>query len=133
MELGLLWVDNYIEVPIHPFPQLILPSLSFFLFHLSVVLALVSLQYKIKMSKEHSQAESGSNSSNKDMVIETIEEIGYGPKETKTLLRKMDKALLPFLALLYLLSFLDRSNIGNAKLAGLEKSLGMEGYDYSVS
>jgi hypothetical protein len=53
---------------------------------------------------------------------------------TKRLLRKMDIKLLPFLALLYLLSFLDRTNIGNAKLAGLEESLGMTGkWDYNVS
>jgi hypothetical protein len=31
-------------------------------------------------------------------------------------LRKMDIRLIPMLALLYLLSFLDRSNIGNAKV-----------------
>ncbi len=30
------------------------------------------------------------------------------------------------------LSFLDRSNIGNARLAGLEKDLKMKGLDYNV-
>ena len=54
-------------------------------------------------------------------------------QSTKRLLRKCDKALLPFLALLYLLSFLDRANIGNARLAGLEEDLGMSGLDYNVS
>jgi hypothetical protein len=44
--------------------------------------------------------ESGSNSSR---------EIGFDAKQTKALVRKLDWALLPFLALLYLLSFLDRS------------------------
>jgi hypothetical protein len=51
---------------------------------------------------------------------------------TKRLLRKLDWTLLPFLALLYLLSFLDRANIGNARLAGLEADLGMQGLDYNV-
>ena len=37
------------------------------------------------------------------------QEIGWDEKSTKKLVRKMDWALLPFLALLYLLSFLDRS------------------------
>ena len=32
----------------------------------------------------------------------------------------------------YRLSFLDRTNIGNARLAGLEKDLGMKGLDYNV-
>lgn len=54
---------------------------------------------------------------------------------TKRLIRKIDWTLIPFLALLYLLSFLDRTNIGNARLAGLEKSLGMnpQGLDYNVA
>lgn len=60
-------------------------------------------------------------------------DVGFSQPETGRLLRKLDRTLLPFLSLLYLLSFLDRANIGNAKLAGLEKSLGMTGYDYSVS
>ncbi|OBT72679.1 hypothetical protein VF21_08564 [Pseudogymnoascus sp. 05NY08] len=37
----------------------------------------------------------------------------------KAILRKLDYKLLPPLTLLYLLSFLDRSNVGNAKLEGL--------------
>lgn len=74
----------------------------------------------------------------------TEKEIAFGTNEdgtarfdatqTKALLRKCDKVLLPFLALLYLLSFLDRTNIGNAKLAGLEEDLNMTGkWDYNVS
>lgn len=62
-----------------------------------------------------------------------VEESTFTPAETKRLLRKVDWALLPFLSFLYLLSFLDRANIGNAKLAGLEADLGMKGkYDYNV-
>lgn len=49
----------------------------------------------------------------------------YDAKQTKSLLRKLDRHLIPFLSLLYLLSFLDRTNIGNAKLFGLEASLGL--------
>ncbi|KAI1349470.1 major facilitator superfamily domain-containing protein [Xylaria sp. FL0043] len=37
----------------------------------------------------------------------------------KSLLRKIDAHLLPAVGLLYLLSFLDRSNVGNAKIEGL--------------
>ncbi|KAF2098646.1 major facilitator superfamily transporter, partial [Rhizodiscina lignyota] len=55
----------------------------------------------------------------------------FDEKATARLLRKIDWTLIPFLSLLYLLSFLDRSNIGNARLAGLEKSLGMTGLDYN--
>lgn len=52
---------------------------------------------------------------------------------TRKLIRKLDWAIVPLIALLYLLSFLDRSNIGNARLAGLEIDLGMGGIDYNVS
>ena len=63
-----------------------------------------------------------------------IEDAGFSIENTKKLLRKMDLHLLPFLALLYLLSFLDRTNIGNAKLAHLETDLNMTGkWDYNVS
>lgn len=51
-------------------------------------------------NKEVDMVESGSSSS---------QEVGYTEKQTKALIRKMDWRLLPFLALLYLLSFLDRS------------------------
>lgn len=37
------------------------------------------------------------------------------------------------LAILYLLSFMDRGNIGNARLAGLEEDLNMTGNDYAVA
>lgn len=47
------------------------------------------------------------------------------------LLRKMDVRLIPVLALLYLMSFLDRGNIGNARLAGLETDLGLVGNQYA--
>ncbi|CAG8949085.1 hypothetical protein HYFRA_00002214 [Hymenoscyphus fraxineus] len=49
----------------------------------------------------------------------------FDEARTKTLIRKLDWHIVPFLALLYLLSFLDRTNIGNAKLFNLQKDLGM--------
>ncbi|KAL4802528.1 major facilitator superfamily domain-containing protein [Aspergillus unguis] len=58
---------------------------------------------------------------------------GFDPAATKRLIRKIDIVLIPWLALLYLLSFLDRTNIGNARLAGLEDDLGMSGIDYNVA
>jgi MFS family permease len=68
-------------------------------------------------------------------VDQEASSVGFSREATKKLLRKADLALLPFLALLYLLSFLDRTNIGNAKLARLEDDLGMnkKGYDYSIA
>ncbi|KAI9894510.1 MAG: hypothetical protein M1814_001864 [Vezdaea aestivalis] len=48
----------------------------------------------------------------------------------KALLRKLDITLLPALTLLYLLSFLDRSNVANARLEGLVTDLHITGNQY---
>jgi hypothetical protein len=52
---------------------------------------------------------------------------------TKRLLRKVDLRLLPFLALMYLLNFLDRSNLAQARLGTLEKDLDMKGSDFNIA
>jgi len=57
----------------------------------------------------------------------------FDAEATGKILRKMDWHLVPFLSFLYLLSFLDRTNIGNAKLANLEEDLGMSGLDYNIA
>ncbi|KAJ5572416.1 hypothetical protein N7450_009400 [Penicillium hetheringtonii] len=54
-------------------------------------------------------------------------------KMTRSLLRKVDLHLLPFLILMYLLNFLDRNNLSQARLGSLEKDLGMEGTDYNLA
>jgi len=48
------------------------------------------------------------------------------------ILRKLDVHLLPFVSLLYLLSFLDRANIGNAKVAGMAKDADLTGFHYNT-
>ncbi|KAL9588404.1 MAG: hypothetical protein Q9203_002789 [Teloschistes exilis] len=51
----------------------------------------------------------------------------------KRVLRKCDLHVLPILYTLYMLSYLDRINIGNARIEGLEKDLGMSGNDYNIA
>ncbi|EON63154.1 hypothetical protein W97_02381 [Coniosporium apollinis CBS 100218] len=72
---------------------------------------------------------------NIDMLesLSDSDSLGFDEKATKRLVRKIDWVLLPFLALLFLLSFLDRTNIGNARLAGIEKDLGIKGLDYKIA
>ncbi|KAI9166550.1 putative transporter -like protein [Paramyrothecium foliicola] len=48
----------------------------------------------------------------------------------KALLRKIDWQLLPAVGILYLLSFLDRSNVGNARIEGLIDDVHMTGNQY---
>lgn len=45
---------------------------------------------------------------------------------------KIDLYIVPTVSLLYLFCFIDRANIGNAKLAGFEKDLGLKNYDYNA-
>ncbi|KAF3003568.1 hypothetical protein E8E13_006393 [Curvularia kusanoi] len=47
----------------------------------------------------------------------------YTPDEDKKVLKKLDRRLVGFMALLYCLSFLDRTNIGNARIAGMQRDL----------
>ncbi|KIY70557.1 MFS general substrate transporter [Cylindrobasidium torrendii FP15055 ss-10] len=52
--------------------------------------------------------------------------------DEKKLLRKLDLYLIPWLSLLYLLSFLDRTSVGNAKLYHLEEDLGLSDDQYLI-
>lgn len=54
-------------------------------------------------------------------------------KMDKQLLRKIDIRLLPVLILLYLLNFLDRSNLSQARQGSLEEDLGMKGTDFNLA
>ncbi|KEF51416.1 uncharacterized protein A1O9_12565 [Exophiala aquamarina CBS 119918] len=49
----------------------------------------------------------------------------------RKLLWKLDFKLIPWLTLLYLISFLDRTNIGNAKIDGLQEDLHMTSNQYN--
>jgi hypothetical protein len=57
----------------------------------------------------------------------------YHDKETMRVLRKVDWRLLPVLTFLYVLAFLDRGNIGNARVAGMNKDLGLTDQEYNLA
>lgn len=46
--------------------------------------------------------------------------------------KKVDKRLIPMLASLYLVSHLDRANIGNTKIEGIDKDLGIDGIQWNI-
>jgi hypothetical protein len=60
----------------------------------------------------------------------SISSADYSHINEKSLLRKLDWRLLPGVSLLYLVSFLDRSNVANARLDGLVADLHMTGNEY---
>ncbi|KAI7966520.1 hypothetical protein MJO29_002268 [Puccinia striiformis f. sp. tritici] len=49
-----------------------------------------------------------------------------------SLIRKVDWHVLPGLSLLWLACFIDRTNIGNAKVGGMDHSLGLHGMQYNI-
>ncbi|KAL8277541.1 hypothetical protein RQP46_010096 [Phenoliferia psychrophenolica] len=57
----------------------------------------------------------------------------FTPEEEAKLYRKIDLRIMPILSLLYLLSFMDRGNVGNARLNGLEADLNMTGSNYNIA
>ncbi|KAI1762670.1 MFS general substrate transporter [Hypoxylon sp. FL1150] len=75
------------------------------------------------------------------MTEKTVDEVagdnsGTSDSETaarineNALLRKLDLRLLPAVGILYLLSFLDRSNVGNARIEGLLSDIHITGNQY---
>ncbi|KAG2061067.1 MFS general substrate transporter [Suillus hirtellus] len=55
------------------------------------------------------------------------------PRERARILRKIDWHLLPFVTVFYLFSYLDRANIGNAKVAGMATNLYLTGFRYNIA
>lgn len=53
--------------------------------------------------------------------------------DASKIIRKMDWKILPVMSVLYLMSFLDRTNIGNAKVAGLVKELHITDKEYLLT
>lgn len=51
----------------------------------------------------------------------------------KRLVAKIDFRVIPILSIMYLLAFLDRTNIANASVFGLQKDLGLTGNQYNTS
>ena len=78
--------------------------------------------------KEESIKEESVVQESNDIVINSKED---DPGDRK-LLRKLDLHLIPTITVLYLLSFLDRVNIGQAKLDGLTVSLKLSSTQYNA-
>ncbi|RFU26093.1 hypothetical protein B7463_g10247, partial [Scytalidium lignicola] len=67
-----------------------------------------------------------------DEKAEIRNAIPVNAKLTRSLLFKLDIRIIPAMALLFLCSFLDRTNVGNAKIIGLEKDLHITDHQYDT-
>lgn len=62
-----------------------------------------------------------------------IDFVSNFPEERKKkILSKVDWRLVPMLVLLYLVAYLDKTNIGNAKIEGMTVDLNLHGIQYNV-
>ncbi|KAF5335882.1 hypothetical protein D9757_015139 [Collybiopsis confluens] len=73
--------------------------------------------------------ESGKASSVGSSDLRMVED----PAMEKRVWRKIDFYVLPIVAMFYLLSFLDRTNVANARVAGLQTALKMTNKQYSIA
>jgi hypothetical protein len=55
------------------------------------------------------------------------------PSEDRALTLKIDLKVIPIMGMIYLICFLDRTNIANARLAGLEAGLSMPSTGYNTA
>lgn len=55
----------------------------------------------------------------------------YTPEEEAKVIRKLDWNMIPLLFVLYTLSVLDRTNLGNARISGLTKDIDLSGNRYN--
>ena len=70
----------------------------------------------------------------KDSIAGSHDGVSWTAVEEARVVRKVDWHLLPGLTLLYLLSFLDRANVGNARILGLLTDIGItDAADYNTS
>lgn len=54
-------------------------------------------------------------------------------QQEKKLVRKIDLYLMSALWVMYLFSYMDRTNIGNAKVAGMNEDLALSDQEYSLA
>ncbi|KAB8227283.1 major facilitator superfamily domain-containing protein [Aspergillus alliaceus] len=68
-----------------------------------------------------------------EATTNVIREISHLSKENERKLRlKIDLYVIPTVSMLWLFCFIDRANIGNARIAGMDASLKLQGYDYNI-
>lgn len=64
-------------------------------------------------------------------MAEALQNYIPGTDREKKLLRKIDLRLMPILWVMYILNYVDRTNIGNAKISGMSKDLHLDDSRYA--
>ncbi|CRK22447.1 hypothetical protein BN1723_002886 [Verticillium longisporum] len=79
-------------------------------------------------AKEHQAPNTGSLDPE---LAEAIRNFVPGTSEEKKLVKKIDLFLMPMLWIMYILNYIDRTNIGNAKIAGMGDDLALDDNEYA--
>ncbi|KAJ3899635.1 major facilitator superfamily domain-containing protein [Lentinula edodes] len=88
-----------------------------------------SLPEKSVQSDSHSKLEKRTSSESSLEGFDVVE----NPAMEARVWRKLDLRVLPVVAMFYFLSFLDRTNVANARVAGLQTDLKMTNKEYSIA
>lgn len=83
--------------------------------------------------KRDVKVEEGMEKAPLENIISGEAEFHIDAEMEKTLTRKFDRHIIPWLFGLWLLAFIDRSNIGNAKIAGLTQDLKLTGNKFNIA
>lgn len=59
------------------------------------------------------------------------EEVDWTEQDETAIRRKIDRRIVPLVTILYLFCFLDRANIGNARIEGMARDLHLVGYRFN--
>ncbi|KAI9926085.1 hypothetical protein MW887_004546 [Aspergillus wentii] len=70
--------------------------------------------------------------SNKDITIETNENVSYTPQQQRRIIRRIDSRLIVMLGFLHTVALIDRGNLGTASVAGMMDELHLVGTQYST-
>ncbi|OAK97656.1 major facilitator superfamily transporter [Phaeosphaeriaceae sp. SRC1lsM3a] len=84
-------------------------------------------------SPTHDDKATMDSTNEKDTQFGVTEEIHIDPAAEKRLIRKLDLMLSPMMVLIFLVAYLDRSNIGNAAIAGMNEDLNLTGNRLNVA
>lgn len=60
-------------------------------------------------------------------------DVHIDPKAEQKLLMKLDLVIYPTFFIIYMMSFLDRINISNARIQGMEKDLDLYGNRFNIA
>ncbi|KAK7911517.1 hypothetical protein PG985_013998 [Apiospora marii] len=92
----------------------------------------MDVKHSDKASGEHEEFVDSENMTNPKSQHEYAEAYVADTEEERKLVRKIDLYILPTMWVMYLLSYMDRTNIGNAKIAGMDKELDLTSDRYSI-